>query len=184
SWVVMTLFLVATGWEFWILMALLNGRDAPHGAVLQYFFGGTFLYWLFLMFIVAVIAMRLIAEERRAGTLEPLLTAPVSELDVVETELRGNAALQYVNLFRHMEDFGRGIVDSRRFVHHLSLVVLGLYASARMLAPSRRAAVEILLLLAILAGVNVLSARHYVRGDWTRGRTYALSDKTRNLLHA
>ena len=30
SWVVMTLFLVATGYEFWILTALLNGRDAPH----------------------------------------------------------------------------------------------------------------------------------------------------------
>ena len=36
--------------------------------------------------------------------------------------------LRYVDLFRHMEDFGRGIVDSRRFVYHLSLVVLGLYA--------------------------------------------------------
>jgi ABC-type transport system involved in multi-copper enzyme maturation permease subunit len=269
SWVVMTLFLVATGWEFWLLVAMLNGRAAPHGAVLQYFFGGTFLYWLFLMFIVAVIAMRLVAEERRAGTLEPLLTAPVSELDVVlgkylgalafyaalwvptfiyvlilrsyapvqagpvaagylgtllvgagalalglfastvtrnqiiaavlafvtlavllllgavgDTQMRGNAALQYINLFRHMEDFGRGIVDSRRLVHHLSLVVLGLYASARMLAPSRRAAVEILLVAAILAGVNVLSARHFLRGDWTRGRTFSLSDKTRNLLHA
>ena len=33
SWVVMTLFLVATGYEFWILMALLNGREAPHGGV-------------------------------------------------------------------------------------------------------------------------------------------------------
>ena len=83
SWVVMTLFLTATGYEFWILMAMLNGRATPHGAVLQYFFGGTFLYWLFLMFIVAVIAMRLIAEERRTGTLEPLLTAPVGELDIV-----------------------------------------------------------------------------------------------------
>ena len=55
SWVVMTLFLVATGYQFWLLAALLNGRETPHGAVLQYFFGGTFLYWLFLMFIVPVI---------------------------------------------------------------------------------------------------------------------------------
>ena len=83
SYVVATLFLVATGYEFWILTALLNGREAPHGAVMQYFFGGTFLYWLFLMFLVAVITMRLIAEEKRAGTLELLITMPVRDSEVV-----------------------------------------------------------------------------------------------------
>jgi ABC-2 type transport system permease protein len=51
--------------------------------VTGYFFGGTFLYWLFLIVIVAVITMRLLAEERRSGTLETLLTAPVSEAEIV-----------------------------------------------------------------------------------------------------
>jgi ABC-type transport system involved in multi-copper enzyme maturation permease subunit len=272
SWVVMTLFLVATGYEFWLLTALLNGQRTPHGAVMQYFFGGTFLYWLFLMFIVAVIAMRLIAEERRTNTIEPLLTVPISERDVIVGKFLGaftfyaalwtptllyvlilraqgiapdagpiaagylgtllvgasalalglfastvtrnqivaavlafvglalllligavgdsqvrsgpwSPVLQYMNLFRHMEDFGRGIVDTRRLVYHASLILLGLYASTRMLATQRaRVVVEVALLLAILVGVNALSARHHARGDWTAGRTFALSPKTVQIL--
>ena len=35
----------------------------------------------FVMFLAAVITMRLVAEERRSGTLEPLLTAPVGEAE-------------------------------------------------------------------------------------------------------
>jgi ABC-2 type transport system permease protein len=271
SWIVMTLFLVATGYEFWLLAALLNGRETPHGAVLQYFFGGTFLYWLFLMFIVAVISMRLVAEERRMNTLEPLLTAPVREADVIVGKFLGALAfygalwlptllyvlvlrsygsidlgpivagylgtllvgastlslglffstltknqivaavlsfvvlaillligalgdalfrtgpsaalLQHVNLFRHMEDFGRGLVDSRHVIYHLSLALLGLYAATRVLLHrKKRAIAEVLLLVAILAGANVLAARHYLRTDWTRGHTFALSDKTRQIL--
>jgi len=41
-----------------------------------------------------------------------------------------------------------------------------------------RVAVELLLVLAIFAGVNWLAARHYRRGDWTRGQTFTLSEKT------
>jgi ABC-type uncharacterized transport system involved in gliding motility auxiliary subunit len=48
----------------------------------------------------------------------------------------------------------------------------------------RRAALEIALLAAICVGVNWLGARHYWRGDWTRGRTFTLSDKTRAVLRA
>jgi ABC-type uncharacterized transport system involved in gliding motility auxiliary subunit len=31
---------------------------------------------------------------------------------------------------------------------------------------------------------NYLAARHYVRSDWTRGKTFALSDKTQKLIRA
>lgn len=226
SYLVLTLFLLVEGYSFWLFMELLNGRDTPHGAVLQYFFGGTFLYWLFVMFLVAAITMRLIAEERLRGTLEPLLTAPVDEWEVIVGKylaalgfwallwaptllyvvvLRGHAppgaapdpgpiaagylgtllvgasalaigllastltrnqilaavlsfvtlallllvgargdalvrtgrwarVFQHINLFRHMEDFGRGIVDSRHVVYHLSVAALALYAAARALA--------------------------------------------------
>ena len=89
SYLVMPLFLLLEGYSFWILTELLNqsfaSATAPssHGAALQYFFGGTFLYWLVLLFLVSVLTMRLIAEERRQGTIEPLLTAPVDEWEVV-----------------------------------------------------------------------------------------------------
>src|SRR2546430_5406837 len=50
---------------------------------MHYFFGGPVLFWLFVRFLAAVITMRLVAEERRSGTLEPLLTAPVADASII-----------------------------------------------------------------------------------------------------
>lgn len=83
GWAVLSLFLLVQGYGFYLLLALVQQPNAPHQAVMQLFFGGTLLYWLFVIVIVSLITMRLIAEERRSGTLEALLTAPVSEDAVV-----------------------------------------------------------------------------------------------------
>lgn len=83
AYVVLTLFLLVQGYSFWIFTAFLSQPSAPHGAVLQYFLGGTFLYWMVLIFVVPAITMRLIADERRSGTIETLMTAPVTEREVV-----------------------------------------------------------------------------------------------------
>jgi ABC-2 type transport system permease protein len=231
SYLVLALFLLVEGYSFWLFLELLSGRDTPHGAVMQYFFGGTFLYWLFVMFLVSVITMRLVAEERRQGTLEPLLTAPVDEAEVIAGKYLGalgfwaalwlptllyvlvlrayapagaapdfgpiasgylgtmlvgasalalgllastltrnqilaavlcfatlailllagalsdalvrvgawHAVLEHINLFRQMEDFGRGIVDSRHVVYHVSLAALALFGATRALEARRGA---------------------------------------------
>ena len=76
---VLTLFLLVQGYSFYLCVELAGSPQAPHGAVMQYFFGGTFLYWLFVIFVVSAITMRLISAERRSGTIETLMTAPVSE---------------------------------------------------------------------------------------------------------
>lgn len=279
AYLVATLFLVVQGYSFWLFLSILNTRPVQHGAVMQYFFGGTVLFWLFVMFLAAVITMRLVAEERRSGTIEPLLTAPVAEASVIVgkylaalgfyaalwlptllyvillrayspegaapdpgpvaagylgTLLVSSSALalgllfstvtrnqilaavlsfvtlamllllgplgrmvswapaaavfRYIDLFGQMEDFGRGIVDSRRFVYHLSIAAVALFAATRALAAgratslNRRALVEVALAVLIAVGVNWLGARHYARGDWTHGRTFALSDKTSKLV--
>ena len=44
---------------------------------MEFFFGGTMLYWIALALLATVLPMRLVAEELRSGTIEPLLTAPV-----------------------------------------------------------------------------------------------------------
>jgi ABC-type transport system involved in multi-copper enzyme maturation permease subunit len=279
SYLIATLFLIVQGYSFWLFLSILNARPVQHGAVLQYFFGGTVLFWLFVMFLAAVITMRLVAEERRSGTIEPLLTAPVAEASVIAgkyigalgfyaalwlptlfyvlllrayapegaapdagpvaagylgTLLVSSSALalgllfstvtrnqilaavlsfvtlammlllgplgrmvawppaaaifRYIDLFGQMEDFGRGIVDSRRFVYHLSIVAVALFAATRALAAGRatslrrRAFVEVALAALIAVAANWLGARHYARGDWTRGRTFALADKTNEIL--
>jgi ABC-type transport system involved in multi-copper enzyme maturation permease subunit len=42
------------------------------------FFTNVF-YWIFMMLVSSVISMRLLSEERKSGSIESLLTAPVSE---------------------------------------------------------------------------------------------------------
>jgi ABC-2 type transport system permease protein len=224
SYLIAALFLLVEGYSFWLFLSLLSQHPGQHGAVMQYFFGGTILFWLFVMFLASVITMRLVAEERRAGTLEPLMTAPVGEASIIvgkylgclgfwialwlptlafvalllaysptppdpgpiaagylgtllvsssslaiglffstltrnqilaavlsfvtlamlllvgalgDTLLHGTRLqplFQYIDLFRHMDELGRGIVDSRRVVYHLGVVAVALFAAARALA--------------------------------------------------
>jgi ABC-2 type transport system permease protein len=43
-------------------------------------------------------------------------------------------AVGYMNLLRHMEEFSRGIVDSRALVYYLSVTALFLFLATRALA--------------------------------------------------
>lgn len=45
--------------------------------------GGSWVFWLFLVLLPPVLAMRMLAEESRTGSLEFLLTAPVTDVAVV-----------------------------------------------------------------------------------------------------
>jgi ABC-type transport system involved in multi-copper enzyme maturation permease subunit len=84
AYLVGTLFLLNQGWNFSVLLSVLNQPLAARGPVMQYFFGGSiFIFWLPVIFICSAISMRLIAEERRQGTLEALLTAPLQPSQVV-----------------------------------------------------------------------------------------------------
>jgi ABC-2 type transport system permease protein len=283
GWAVLALFLALQGIVFWMFVQFLGRPDAPPGGVMEFFFGGTILYWIALALLATVVPMRLVAEELRTGTIEPLLTAPVSAGEVVlgkwlaalafylsawvptllylgylrrvgaaldpgpiaagylgtallgaavlavgllasaltrnqlvaatlsfvaffvallvgalEAEVRTPgvaSALHRFSLFRMMEDFGHGIVDSRQIVLLATLTVLALVAAVaavdRLRGPvpvdapwARRFAPRIsaLLLGVIALLVNVTSARHYARGDWTSSSLYALSGKTVALL--
>ena len=53
------------------------------------FFGGNIFYWFVLTPLATAITMRLFAEEKRSGTLEALLTAPVTDLQVVLSKYLG-----------------------------------------------------------------------------------------------
>jgi ABC-2 type transport system permease protein len=82
AYVLMFFFLVLNGVTFSVIVSYLTDPAAPPGRPFDYFFNG-FLFWLVLLFVVPVITMRLLAEERRSGSIEVLMTAPVSEAQVV-----------------------------------------------------------------------------------------------------
>ncbi len=83
AYMVLTGFLLLQGGIFYLVLAFLNEPMAQAMAPMEAFFGGTIFFWLFLLFVVPVITMRLIAEERRTGSLEVLLTSPVTEGQII-----------------------------------------------------------------------------------------------------
>ncbi len=220
AYVVAALMLVINGLVFWLIVSYLNRPGVQIGAPLELFFGQTLYFWLVLLFVAPVLTMRLLSEERRSGTIEVLMTAPVTEDGVVvgkylaallfyvflwlptlvyagvlavygevdwgpvaagylgvfgigalflavgvlasaltrsqlvaavltfallvplftfglleqlfnDETLR--QAFSYLNLWQHMEEFGKGIVDTRRLVYYLSATVLFLFLAARAL---------------------------------------------------
>jgi len=220
AYVVLTLFLVVNGYIFWLIVSYLNHPNAGIGAPLQLFFGETVFFWLVLLFITPVLTMRMLSEERRSGTIEVLMTSPVTEgqvvtgkflaaflfyvflwlptlvyvfvlqayskvdwgpvaagylgvlgigavflaagtfasaltknqliatlltfvvlfglftVDLLENLFNNATAkhvLGYFDLWQHMDEFSKGIVDTGRLVYYLSAVVLFLFFSARAL---------------------------------------------------
>jgi gliding motility-associated transport system permease protein len=223
AYVILAAFLVMNGMIFAAIVAFLNTPGAPKGQALPFLFTNTY-FWIFNLFVVPIITMRLFAEERKTGTFETLLTSPVSETTVVLGKFTGalgffltlwaptliyvwilrsqtpidlgpvaagylaigmiggyflsigifastltknqivaailgfvfiiliffagvfkdfatdpgtREALTYLNLLEHMDDFSRGIVDTRRLVYVGSAVVFFLFLSARSLEANK-----------------------------------------------
>ena len=85
AWVLIVVFLVVQGMHFFLLvdhfarLPDVAGDETPLSA----FFGNTVLLYLVLFVLVPPMTMRIFAEERRSGTIEMLMTAPVSSAAVV-----------------------------------------------------------------------------------------------------
>jgi ABC-2 type transport system permease protein len=220
AYVVLTVFLLVNGFVFWLIVSFLSDPRASLGAPLELFFGQTFFFWLVLLFVTPVLTMRLLSEERRSGAIEVLMTAPVTEAQVILGKylaalafytflwlptlvyaliidrygdvdwgpvasgylgvigigslflavgifastlsrsqlvaalltfvilmplftfgllegLANNPMLQevfgYLDIWQHMDDFGKGIVDTRRLVYYLSASGFLLFLAARSL---------------------------------------------------
>jgi len=74
AYVVMTVFLLIMGYSFTLTLFLSHQPSLVH-----------IFFQMFVLFMLTVplITMRLLAEERKLRTLEVLLTAPVSEIEIV-----------------------------------------------------------------------------------------------------
>ncbi|HVO52580.1 MAG TPA: ABC transporter permease [Thermoanaerobaculia bacterium] len=223
AYVVLTAFLLIQGYTFYLIVLALNQPETPRTALMSLFFTSVF-YWIFMMLISSVIAMRLLSEERKTGSIEALLTAPVSEATVVAGKFAAGwcfflflwlptvlypvllsrfgtldwgpiaagylgialvgalfisagtfasaltknqivaaivgfvfilgvflvgvfrdfvtdpglrDAVSYLNLLEHMDDFARGIVDTRRILYVASTVVFFLFLSTRALEANK-----------------------------------------------
>jgi ABC-2 type transport system permease protein len=98
AYIVLTAFLLMQGYIFYVILSYLNNPMTQAMTPMRLFFGGTVFFWLFLLFVIPVITMRLVAEERRSGTIEVLLTSPLTELQVIAGKFTA-ALLFYIVLW-------------------------------------------------------------------------------------
>ena len=75
GWVVIALFMCLSA-VFFAQRTLVPGNTAE----MREFFG---IWWGLLLFVSPAISMRLVSEELRSGTIEPMLTSPVGEWTIV-----------------------------------------------------------------------------------------------------
>ena len=78
AYVFMVVFLAMTGWVF---LQMVEGHVGGYESPVELLFKVIVYFWLPIL--VTVITMRLFPEEKRSGTIETLMTAPVSEHEVV-----------------------------------------------------------------------------------------------------
>jgi len=79
GYVVVIVFLLCNALFMWVFKGELNVLDKGHANLDTLFIMAP---WIFL-FLVPAITMRIFAEEKRSGTLELLLTQPVTEIQIV-----------------------------------------------------------------------------------------------------
>ena len=223
AYVILAAFLVINGWIFSFIVNFLSNPLQAKTQPLPILFTNSFT-WFYILFVVPVIAMRLFPEERKSGTIEVLLTSPVTDsmvvlgkftaalgffltlwaptliyvwilraqtpieigpviagyleiallgayflsigtfastltknqiiaavlsfamlipifsiglLESVLTDPKGRDLVSYFNMWDHMEEFARGVVDTRRVVYYLSGTALFLFLSTLMLAAKK-----------------------------------------------
>jgi ABC-2 type transport system permease protein len=222
AYVILTAYMFLNGLIFSRILAFLATPGVPRERFLTLMFTNTY-FWIFTLFIVPIITMRLLAEERKSGTLEVLLTSPVSEGTVVAGKFLGalgfflvvwlpslvfilylrtqtavdpgsvaagyvgialigayflaigvfastltknqivaailtfamliplfsaglfqsgadparQNVVDYLNMWDHMDEFARGVVDSRRLVYYVSGTAFFLFLSSVVLASKK-----------------------------------------------
>jgi ABC-2 type transport system permease protein len=166
AWVVLTSWLVWSGLTYFFLCKYAaESVGAPGGGPdpLAAFFGGTMLFYIPLLFFVPVLTMRLLAGERRAGTLEPLLTAPVSATEVVLGKYLASLvfwvtlwvpSLVYVWITSRYGSVDWGVVGAS----YLGIFGIGLYYMAIGLYASARSSSEIVAAMLGFGGIGLLFA--------------------------
>ena len=95
AYIVLVFFLIVSGVDFYFQISFMNQRAVPY-SVQEAFFNSVF-FWFAFVLIFPLITMRLFAEEFKLGTIEPLMTAPVRDWQVVLAKYFGARYLPVIH---------------------------------------------------------------------------------------
>jgi len=96
AYIVLVFFLFLSGVDFYFQLSFMNGQPVQY-SVQEAFFNSVF-FWFAFVLIFPLITMRLFSEEFKLGTIEPLMTAPVRDWQVVLSKFFG-ALVFYIVLW-------------------------------------------------------------------------------------
>jgi gliding motility-associated transport system permease protein len=96
AYIVLVFFLLVSGVDFYFQLSFMNQRAVGY-SVQEAFFNSVF-FWFAFVLIFPLITMRLFAEEFKLGTIEPLMTAPVRDWQVILSKFFG-ALVFYIVLW-------------------------------------------------------------------------------------
>lgn len=94
GYLVVLVFLLVTGLFLWVFPAVYNIPENGYATLESLFLLAPWLY----LFLIPAITMRLFADEKRAGTIEILLTHPISDLQIVLAKFFAGLALVVFSL--------------------------------------------------------------------------------------
>ena len=98
GYVVIVVFLLANSSFIWLFRTPLNVLENGYATLDSLF---TLAPWIFL-FLVPAITMRMIADEKRMGTLDLLYTRPVNEIQIILAKFLASwAPVSYTHLRAH-----------------------------------------------------------------------------------
>ncbi len=96
------------GFSFYMVTTILSEGPSDYSAIMWFFNG--FFTWIVLLVVPPVVTMRLFADEKKTGTIEALMTAPVRDLEYVMAKFLGGLlfyiilwvpTFSYVFVLRH-----------------------------------------------------------------------------------
>lgn len=130
AYVMMMFFLMVTGCGFyWLVKENLDLMRAVQGLMI--------VIWACMLIVLPILTMRAFAEERKSGTFETLLTAPVRESSVVLAKFAGVLTffllmclptLLYFPILRHLAPETTMLLDAGSVIG--GYLLIGLVASA------------------------------------------------------
>lgn len=94
GYLTIVVFLILTWLMLWVFRTSFNVLDYKYAGLDGLFALGPFLY----LFLIPAITMRSFAEERRTGTMELLLTKPLSEFTIVVAKFLAGITLVLISL--------------------------------------------------------------------------------------
>jgi len=86
-------FLLITGFNFYLVVGLFYSKEYTIPDVMEQLLSSPLFFWPTFLLIVPVLTMRTFAEEKHSGTIETLMTAPVTERAVVLSKFMAALAM-------------------------------------------------------------------------------------------